>query len=113
MGDEPGAVVGVGELWGELFGLLMRPVVSGQQLRDYAAAWIDERPGLRPNTVQVYQYVLGKHLLPAFGNRLVADIREAPHVRRLATRPAQCGNQHIFGRQGLPPAQSDHDYGRQ
>ncbi len=48
---------------------------------EYATAWIKERPGLRPNTVQVYGYVLTRHLLPAFGNRAVADIREA-HVRR-------------------------------
>jgi integrase len=48
---------------------------------EYATAWIKERPGLRPNTVQVYQYVLARHLLPSFGNRAVADIREA-HVRR-------------------------------
>ena len=47
----------------------------------YATAWIKERPGLRPNTVQVYQYVLARHLVPFFGNRAVADIREA-HVRR-------------------------------
>ncbi len=44
-------------------------------------AWIKERPGLRPNTVQTCQYVLARHLLPSFGNRAVADIREA-HVRR-------------------------------
>jgi len=48
---------------------------------EYAAAWIKERPGLRPNTVQVYQYMLASHLQPFFGNRAVADIREA-HVRR-------------------------------
>jgi len=36
---------------------------------------------LRPNTVQTYQYILARHLLPSFGNRTVADIREA-HVRR-------------------------------
>lgn len=48
---------------------------------EYAAAWIRERPGLRPNTVQGYGYVLARHLQPFFGNRPVADIREA-HVRR-------------------------------
>jgi integrase len=48
---------------------------------EYAVAWIKERPGLRPNTVQVYQYMLTAHLRPFFGNRAVADIREA-HVRR-------------------------------
>jgi hypothetical protein len=25
---------------------------------------IDERPGLRPKTIQLYQYVLRRHLLP-------------------------------------------------
>ena len=48
---------------------------------DYATAWVKERPGLRPNTVQVYGYVLTRHLQPTFGNRAVADIREA-HIRR-------------------------------
>lgn len=48
---------------------------------DYAQAWIRERPNLRPNTVQVYGYVLARHLQPFFGNQAVADIREA-HVRR-------------------------------
>jgi len=31
---------------------------------EYAAAWIRERPGLRPNTVQVYGYLLERHLQP-------------------------------------------------
>jgi integrase len=48
---------------------------------DYARAWIRERPSLRPNTEQVYSYLLGRHLLPFFGNRPVADIKEA-HIRR-------------------------------
>ncbi len=49
--------------------------------REYAFAWLAERPNLRPNTMQVYRYVLTKHLIPTFGNRAVAGIREA-HVRR-------------------------------
>lgn len=48
---------------------------------DYAHAWIEERPNLRPSTSAVYRYVLDRHLVPVFGNRAVADIREA-HVRR-------------------------------
>ena len=48
---------------------------------DYAAAWIEERPNLRPNTAQVYRYVLGRHLVPAFGSKPVAEIKE-PSVRR-------------------------------
>jgi integrase len=47
----------------------------------YAQAWIRERPSLRPNTRQVYRYVLGRHLLPTFGNRQIANIKEG-HIRR-------------------------------
>jgi integrase len=47
----------------------------------YATAWIDERPGLRPKTIETYRYVLGSHLLPTLGNRMIAEIKEA-HVRR-------------------------------
>jgi Phage integrase, N-terminal SAM-like domain len=57
------------------------PDLGRMSFGEYATAWIKERPGLRPNTVQVYQYLLARHLLPSFGNRAVADIREA-HVRR-------------------------------
>jgi integrase len=57
------------------------PDLGRTSFGEYAAAWIKERPGLRPNTVQVYQYMLAGHLQPFFGNRAVADIREA-HVRR-------------------------------
>ena len=57
------------------------PDLGRTSFGEYAAAWIKERPGLRPNTVQVYQYMLAGHLQRFFGNRAVADIREA-HVRR-------------------------------
>ena len=57
------------------------PDLGRASFGEYAAAWIKERPGLRPNTVQVYGYVLARHLQPFFGNRAVADIRDA-HVRR-------------------------------
>jgi integrase len=57
------------------------PDLGRVSFAEFAAAWIKERPGLRPNTVQVYNYVLARHIEPFFGNRAVADIREA-HVRR-------------------------------
>ena len=43
--------------------------------------WIEERPGLRPKTIELYRYLLRRHLVPAFGTRPLAEIRE-PHVRR-------------------------------
>jgi len=42
---------------------------------------IEERPGLRPKTIELYRYLLRRHLVPAFGTRPMAEIRE-PHVRR-------------------------------
>jgi integrase len=48
---------------------------------EYAAAWIEERPNLRPKSVQLYRYLLRCHLRPAFESKSVADIREAD-VRR-------------------------------
>jgi integrase len=59
----------------------LSPDLGRATVGGYARAWIDERPGLRPNTIQVYKYVLARHIEPTFGNRAVADIREA-HIRR-------------------------------
>lgn len=47
----------------------------------YAATWIEERPDLRPKTVQLYRYLLRRHLIPGFESKSVADIKEA-NVRR-------------------------------
>jgi len=47
---------------------------------EYAKVWIEERD-LRPGTAQVYRYVLGRHLIPALGNRAVAAITEL-QIRR-------------------------------
>jgi integrase len=47
----------------------------------YARDWINERPDLRPKTVELYGYLLRCHLSPTFGGRAIAEIKE-PHVRR-------------------------------
>jgi hypothetical protein len=36
-------------------------------LAEYAARWIEERPGLRPKTVELYRYLLRRHLTPVLG----------------------------------------------
>jgi integrase len=36
-------------------------------LRDYAEQWIRERPGLRPRTVELYRWLLAKHIAPYLG----------------------------------------------
>lgn len=50
-------------------------------LAEYAAAWIEERPNLRPKTIRLYKYLLRCHLEPALGSKGVAEIKEA-QVRR-------------------------------
>jgi integrase len=37
------------------------------KLGDYAATWITQRPGLRPRTVDLYRWILGKHITPYLG----------------------------------------------
>ena len=55
---------------------------AGQVLfGSYARDWIEERPGLRPKTIELYRYLLRSHLDPAFSARALADIKE-PKVRR-------------------------------
>src|SRR4051794_40827601 len=34
------------------------------RLSDYAERWIAQRPGLRPRTVHLYRWLLGKHISP-------------------------------------------------
>lgn len=48
---------------------------------DYAQEWITERPNLRPKTIQLYRYLLRRHLRPAFAGNTLAGITDAD-VRR-------------------------------
>lgn len=50
-------------------------------LADYARAWVDERPNLRPKTLQLYKGLVRLHLVPVLGAYAVTDITE-PVVRR-------------------------------
>lgn len=47
----------------------------------YASDWIAERPDLRPKTVQLYRYLLRRHLNPTFETKAIAEIKE-PQVRK-------------------------------
>jgi integrase len=50
-------------------------------LCDYATAWIEERPNLRPKTIVLYRYLLRGHIAPYFKAKTIAEIKEA-HIRR-------------------------------
>jgi integrase len=54
------------------------PEAGRVPLTDYADAWIAERPGLRPKTIQLYRYLLRRHIAPGFttiGSITEADVR--------------------------------------
>ena len=75
------------------------PDLGRVSFTEYATAWIKERPGLRPNTVQVYGYVLTRHLVPSFGNRdVAADGLTGQHV----------GTGHVDGLAGEGPVAVPH-----
>ena len=46
-------------------------------LRAYAERWMKQRVGLRPKTVELYQYLLCHHILPELGSRELSDLSPA------------------------------------
>ncbi len=52
-------------------------------LADYAATWIAERPALRPKTVELYGYLLRRHIVPGLGRLAIADIQPSQGRRWL------------------------------
>jgi integrase len=47
------------------------------KLADYAATWIDERPGLRPRSADQYRWLLRKHIAPQLGGVALAKLSTA------------------------------------
>ncbi|MEV4180986.1 site-specific integrase [Streptosporangium canum] len=47
------------------------------KLQDYAETWISQRPGLRPRTLDLYRWLLKKHVTPYLGNAAVGKISTA------------------------------------
>ncbi|WP_211592365.1 hypothetical protein [Microbispora sp. H10836] len=44
-------------------------------LGDYARTWIKERPGLRPKTVELYTWLLERHIVPGLGEVPIGRLR--------------------------------------
>jgi integrase len=63
-----------------LAGEWLDPDASRVTFGEYALTWVKERPNLRPKTLGLYGYLLRQHILPTFGRRSIASIRE-PSVR--------------------------------
>jgi hypothetical protein len=50
------------------------PVAGRVKLKDYAERWIEQRAGLRPRTIELYRWLLARHIAPGLGNMAVAAI---------------------------------------
>ncbi|TNH30652.1 site-specific integrase [Micromonospora orduensis] len=50
------------------------------RLGDYAERWIAQRPGLRPRTVGLYRWLLGKHIVPYLGGVELSRL-DTPMIR--------------------------------
>jgi integrase len=61
------------------------PARSMVTLQDYAARWIDQRPGLRPRTLQLYRWTLSKHIAPYLGGVALGQL-DAPMIREWRAR---------------------------
>jgi hypothetical protein len=57
-----------------------RPGADAGPAAPKAPRLIEERPGLRPKTIELYRYLLRSHLDPAFSARAGADTK-GPNVR--------------------------------
>ncbi len=56
------------------------PARAKIRLGDYADRWITERAGLRPRTVELYRWLLGKHIRPQLGAVALGDL-STPMIR--------------------------------
>lgn len=50
------------------------PTAAQVKLGEYANAWLQSRPGLRPRTVELYRRLLDKQILPTLGSTMIADL---------------------------------------
>jgi integrase len=61
------------------------PERSKIKLIDYAEVWIDQRPGLRPRTIEIYRGLLRRLVAPYLGNVRLGAI-DTPMIRDWRTR---------------------------
>jgi integrase-like protein len=72
----------------------LNPDAGTVLIEDYGAAWIEERPGLRPKTVTLYKYLLRAHIVPYFQTVTVAAITLAS-VRRWRKKLLDAGSARL------------------
>lgn len=79
------------------------------KLADYAATWIAQRPNLRPRTVDLYRWLLKKHIAPHLGGVPIGKLSTAM-IREWRTELLGNGVSVSMAAKGIPPpASGAHD----
>ena len=92
-----------------LAGDWLDPDAGRVAFREFATAWVKERPNLRPRTLDLYGYLLRQHILSTFVHRSSPIRAEGPGLAPCATGVrCQCSHRS----QGLPAPQSNSEHGR-
>ncbi|MGR6912773.1 tyrosine-type recombinase/integrase [[Actinomadura] parvosata] len=73
----PGGGQATGRCTAALAGRWTDPERAKVKLAEYSATWIDQRPGLRPRTIDLYRRLLKKHITPYLGNVLPGELSTA------------------------------------
>ncbi len=60
-----------------LQGTWLDPTAGDVAFSAYATQWLTQRTGLRPRTVELYEYLLRRYLLPAFGSTSLRELSPA------------------------------------
>ncbi|HEX6454177.1 MAG TPA: tyrosine-type recombinase/integrase [Trebonia sp.] len=60
----------------------INPDAGAVLVTDYAATWIEERPGLRPKTILIYKGLLRSHIAPHLDTDTIAEVTLASVRRR-------------------------------
>lgn len=68
---------------------------------DYAAVWIAERPGLRTRTIELYRWLLNKHINPYLGEIELGKLK-TPLIRQWRAERMAAGVSEIGAGQVLP-----------
>lgn len=55
-------------------GVWVNPVAGKVTLREYSTRWLEQRPDLRPRTVELYESELRLHILPGLGDLELAKL---------------------------------------
>jgi hypothetical protein len=73
-----------------LSGDWLNPDAGRVSFKEYAEAWVSERPGLRVKTIERYEAVVRLHLVPTLGALGVSDIKDQ-HVRKWRKKLVDAG----------------------